>query len=92
MAEMDWDSPATVRWSPEMTTDQVGVSGKDAETRSFPNLRAALNFVMEELEASPRMNVGVYPDRGSALINLAYIEQAYRSHPSPSGEPGGAAA
>ena len=91
MADMDWDSPAIVRWSAQMTTEQVGVSGGESETRSFPNLRAALNFVMEELEATPRMNVGVYPERGSALINLAYIEQAYRSRPAPSGEPGGAA-
>ena len=91
MADMVWDSPATVRWSPEMTTEQVGATGTAAQTRSFPDLRAALNFVMEELEATPRMNVGVYPERGSALINLAYIEQAYRSRPVPEGEPGGAA-
>ena len=91
MADMVWDSPAVVRWSPEMTSEQVGGTGRDAETRSFPDLRSALNFVIEELEATPRMNVGVYPERGSALINLAYIEQAYRSHPAPSGEPGGAA-
>ena len=25
--------------------------------------------------------IGVYPERGSALINLAEIEQAYRSGP-----------
>ena len=84
MADLVWDSPATVRWSPEMTTEQVGVSGSDAETRSFPDLRSALAFVMEDLKATPRMNVGVYPDRGSALINLAYIEQAYRSGPAAS--------
>jgi hypothetical protein len=88
MADMVWDSPAMVRWSPEVTTDQVGASGAAAETRNFPDLRSALNFVMEELQATPRMNVGVYPERGSALIDLAYIEQAYRSHPAPSGEPG----
>lgn len=91
MADLVWDSPAMVRWSPEMTTDQVGASGSGAETRSFPDLRAALKFVMEDLKATSRMNVGVYPERGSALINLAYIEQAYRSHPAPDGEPGGAA-
>ncbi len=91
MADLVWDSPAVVRWSPEMSSEQVGNAGKDAETRDFPDLRSALNFVIEELEATPRMNVGVYPERGSALINLAYIEQAYRSHPMPDGEPGGAA-
>ena len=91
MAEMVWDSPAMVRWSPEMSSDQIAGTGKDAETKSFPDLRSALNFVIEELEATPRMNVGVYPERGSALINLAYIEQAYRSRPSSDGEPGGAA-
>ena len=91
MADMVWDSPAMVRWSPEMTTEQIGASGDEAQTRSFPDLRSALNFVMEELEPTPRMNVGIYPERGSALINLAYIEQAYRSHPVPDGEPGGAA-
>ena len=91
MADMEWDSPAVVRWSPEMTSEQVGGAGKDAETKGFPDLRSALNFVMEELQATPRMNVGVYPERGSALINLAYIEQAYRSHTRPDGEPGGAA-
>ena len=91
MADMVWDSPAMVRWSPEMTSEQVGGAGKDAQTRSFPDLRSALNFVIEELEATSRMNVGVYPERGSALINLAYIEQAYRSRPAPDGEPGGAA-
>ena len=91
MADLVWDSPAVARWSPEMSSEQVGGTGRDAETRSFPDLRAALNFVIEELEASPRMNVGVYPERGSALINLAMIEQAYRSHPTPDGEPGGAA-
>ena len=90
MAEMVWDSPAIVRWSPDMTTEQIGASGGAAETRSFSDLRSALRFVMEELEPSPRMNVGVYPERGSALINLAYIEQAYRSRPAPDGEPGGA--
>lgn len=89
MATMVWDSPAVVRWSPEVTTDQIGGSGKGAETRSFPDLRTALNFVMEELEATPRMNVGVYPERGSALLDLTMIEQAYRSHPLPEGEPGG---
>lgn len=91
MADLEWDSPATVRWTAEMTSEQVGASGTDAETRSFPDLRSALNFVMDELQATSRMNVGVYPERGSALINLAYIEQAYRSRPAPSGEPGGAA-
>ncbi len=91
MSEMVWDSPAMVRWSPEMSSDQVGGTGKDAETKNFPDLRSALNFVIEELEATPRMNVGVYPERGSALISLAYIEQAYRSRPMPDGEPGGAA-
>lgn len=91
MAEMVWDSPAVVRWSAQMTTEQVGGTGAEAQTRSFPDLRSALNFVMEELEPTPRMNVGVYPERGSALINLAYVEQAYRSRPAPSGEPGGAA-
>ena len=91
MAQLVWDSPAVVRWSPEMSSEQVGNAGKDADTRGFPDLRSALDFVMEELEATPRMNVGVYPERGSALINLAMIEQAYRSHPMPDGEPGGAA-
>ena len=81
MADMVWDSPAMVRWSPEMTTDQIGATGDAAQTRSFPDLRSALNFVMDELQPTPRMNVGVYPERGSALINLAYIEQAYRSRP-----------
>lgn len=91
MSELVWDSPATVRWSPEMSSDQVAGTGKDAETKSFPDLRSALNFVIEELEATPRMNVGVYPERGSALISLPYIEQAYRSHPMPDGEPAGPA-
>ncbi len=91
MADLVWDSPAVVRWSPEMTTEQVGATGTDAETRNFPDLRSALDFVMEDLEATSRMNVGVYPERGSALINLAYIEQAYRSRPMPDGEPAGAA-
>jgi len=91
MTDLVWDSPAVVKWSPEVTTEQVGASGDDAEARSFPTLAAAVRFVMEELEPNPRMNVGVYPERGSALINLAYIEQAYRSGPHTVDEPGGAA-
>ena len=87
MADMVWDSPAMVRWSPEMTTEQIGGAGTEAETRSFPDLRSALDFVMDELQATPRMNVGIYPERGSALINLMYIEQAHRSRPAPNNEP-----
>ena len=91
MAKLDWDSPAQVRWSQETTTDQVAAVGDDAQTRTFPTFLQAVRFVMEDLAATPRMMVGVYPDRGSALIDLAEIEQAYRSGPHDVEEPGGVA-
>ena len=46
---------------------------------------------MEELEPSPKMMVGVYPERGTALIDIAEIEQAYRAGPHATSEPGGVA-
>lgn len=86
-----WDSPAQVNWSEHVTSDQVATVGTGVTTRSFETLLLAVRFVMEELESNPRMQIGVYPERGSALTSLAEIEQAYRSGPHDVAEPGGVA-
>ena len=91
MPTLDWDSPAQVNWSEHVTTDQIAAIGDDAQTRSFPTLLEAVRFVMNDLGANSRMMIGVYPERGSALINLTEIEQAYRSGPHDVEEPGGVA-
>ena len=60
-------------------------------TRRFETLLSAVRFVMEELDATPHMQIGVYPERGSALVTLAKIESAYRSGPHDLAEPDGLA-
>ena len=87
MPTLNWDSPTQVRWSTSVTTDQIGAVGDWEQSRSFPRLREALHFVMTDMKATPGMMIGVYPEHGSALIDLAEIEQAYRSGPHNEDEP-----
>ncbi len=84
-----WDSPAQVNWSEQVTSDQVATSGTGVTTRRFETLLLAVRFVMEDLDATPHMQIGVYPERGSALVTLAEIESAYRSGPHEVPEPTG---
>ena len=86
-----WDSPAQVNWSEQVTSDQVATSGTGVTMRRFETLLSAVRFVMEELDATPHMQIGVYPERGSALVTLAEIESAYRSGPHDLAEPDGVA-
>ncbi len=86
-----WDSAAQVRWSEHVTSDQVATSGTGVTTRDFSTLLLAVRFVMEDLDATPRMQIGVYPERGSALVSLAEIEHAYRDGPHDVAEPDGVA-
>ena len=84
-----WDSPAQVRWSDQVTSDQVATTGTGVTTRCFETLSLAVRFVMEDLDATPHMQIGIYPERGSALVTLAEIERAYRNGPHEVPEPGG---
>ena len=86
-----WDSPAQVNWSEHVTSDQVATVGTDVTTRRFETLLLAVRFVMEDMDANPHMQIGIYPERGSALVTLAEIERAYRSGPHDVAEPGSVA-
>ena len=58
-----WDSPAQVNWSEHVTSDQVATTGAGVTTRRFETLLLAVRFVMEDLDANPHMQIGVYPER-----------------------------
>lgn len=83
MTDFVWDSPAKVNWSDNHAVDQISGGGtEDREgTRSFPTLAEAVDFVMARLRPGPRAKVGVYPERGTALISLPEIERAWRNGP-----------
>lgn len=91
MPTIDWNAPAEVRWNQLMAVDQIDAEGEGTRSRAFASTREALRFVMEELKPPASAMVGVYPERGSAFINLAEIERAYRSGPHDVDEPGGMA-